>query len=81
LPEFEVTVVTVRYGAHHVHVEAPDPAAAISLIQADCQEDRCHCPAECCTDDVNSEPVAVRELPAVLQSGGDEPARLRRASV
>ena len=60
MPEFEVTVVTVRSGTHSVRVEADDAAAARSLIQSDCDDNQGHCPPEWCTDDVDSDVADVR---------------------
>jgi hypothetical protein len=62
LPEFEVTVLTFRSGTHAIRVEAPDPAAARLQIQAECDRGACHCPAEWCTDDVDSTLLGVTQV-------------------
>jgi len=54
LPEFDVTITTVRSGTHSVRVVAEDAATARRLVQSDCDNDHCHCPAQWCTDDVQS---------------------------
>jgi len=54
LPEFHVGVLTFRSGIHTVRVQAADPAAARAQVQAECDRGECHCPAESCTDDVDS---------------------------
>jgi hypothetical protein len=59
MPEFEVTVVTVRSGTHTVRVEADDAAAARSVIQSDCDANQCHCPPDWCTDNVDSDVINV----------------------
>jgi len=53
--------MTTRAGAHTVRVEAASTAAALGLIQSECDRDQCHCPTEWCTDDVESV-VSVREV-------------------
>jgi len=60
LPEFEVTIVTVRAGSYTIRVEADDCTAAQSLVQSDCDNSECHCPAEWCTEDVQSNVVSAR---------------------
>ena len=60
LPEFDVSVVTVRFGTHTIRVEAPDANAARVVAQSDCDNGRCHCPSEWCTDDVGSDVADVR---------------------
>lgn len=60
MPEFDVTVLTIRTGTSTIRVEADDAPAARALIQSECSENRCHCAADCCTDDVQSEVVDVR---------------------
>jgi hypothetical protein len=59
-----VTVVTIRSGTHTVRVDAPDAAAAHSIVQAEaeCRTSQCHCPPEWCTDDIQSDVVTVRGL-------------------
>lgn len=62
LPEFDVTVLTFRSGSHTVRVEAADSAAARGQVQAECDRGECHCPAELCTDDVDSTLLDVRQV-------------------
>ncbi len=62
MPEFEVTVVTLRSGTHTVRVEADDAAAARSLVQGECEGNQCHCPPEWCTEDVQTDVVSVRQV-------------------
>lgn len=60
MPEFDVTVLTIRTGTMSTRVEAEDAAAARTLVQSECNDNRCHCAPDCCTDDVQSEVVDVR---------------------
>jgi hypothetical protein len=60
LPEFDVSVVTVRLGTHTIRVKAPDANAARVVVQSDCDNGQCHCPPEWCTDDVGSDVADVR---------------------
>ena len=62
MPEFDVTVLTFRSGSHTVRVEAADLAAARDQVQAECDRGDCHCPAESCTDDVDSTLLDVRQV-------------------
>ena len=62
LPEFDVTVLTFRSGSHAVRVEATDPAAARGLVQAELDGGQGHCPAEWCTDDVDSTLLDVKQV-------------------
>ena len=62
MPEFEVTVVTTRAGTHTIRLEAPDAVTARSVVEAECDTDQCHCPADWCTDDVQSDVVSVRDV-------------------
>lgn len=62
MPEFDVAILTVRSGTHTVRVSAGDAAAARALIEADCQSGRCHCPAEWCSDDVDSTIMHIRQV-------------------
>jgi len=45
-----------------VLVEADNAAAARGLVQADCEANRCHCPTEWCTDDIDSEVTDVKTV-------------------
>ena len=47
---------------HIVRVEAADPTAARAQVQAECDRGDCHCPAESCTDDVDSTLLDVRQV-------------------
>lgn len=60
MPEFDVTIVTVRSGAQTIRLEAEDAHAARSLVQADCDDNYCHCPPDWCTDDISSDVTEVR---------------------
>jgi hypothetical protein len=62
LPEFDVTVLTFRSGSHTVRVQASDPAAARGLVQAELDSGESHCPAEWCTDDVDSTLLDVKQV-------------------
>ena len=62
LPEFDVTVLTFRSGSHTVRVEATDPTAARGLVQAELDGGEGHCPAEWCTDDVDSTLLDVKQV-------------------
>ena len=53
-------VQTMRTGTLIVSIEADDAAAARALVQSECNDNRCHCALEGCTDDVQSEVVDVR---------------------
>jgi len=57
-----VTVLTVRSGTHLVRVDAPNREGAARLVQAECDLNQCHCPPEYCTNDVQSETIAVHEV-------------------
>jgi hypothetical protein len=75
LPEFDVTVVTIRCGTHTVRVDAANSIAARNAIEAECRANLCDCSAEWCTDDVQSEVVAVRNVVNAHDedaSGGDD---------
>jgi hypothetical protein len=61
LPEFDVTILTVRSGTYTIRVEADDCTAARSLAQSDCDTNQCHCPPEWCTEDVQSQVVSARQ--------------------
>jgi hypothetical protein len=76
LPEFDVSVVTVRFGTHTIRVEAPDANAARVVAQSDCDNGRCHCPSEWCTDDVGSDVADVRLVQDGVGLPGNEARRL-----
>jgi hypothetical protein len=84
LPEFDVTVLTVRSGIHTVRVEAPDPTAARGQVQAECDRGECDCPAESCTDDVDSTLLDVNQVAldniVMLSAEGAGPDRARCTS-
>ena len=80
MPEFDVTVLTMRSGTLTIRVEAADAPAARALVQSECNDNRCHCAADCCTDDVQSEVIDVRpsrETAASKQSA-TQPGTVRR---
>ena len=60
MPEYEVVVVTIRSGTHTVSVMADDGISARAIVESECAGDNCHCPPEWCTEDVQTEVVAVR---------------------
>ena len=60
LPEFDVTVLTVRSGTQTFRIQADDATAARTVIESDLRDDRSHCPPDWCTDEVQSEVVDVR---------------------
>jgi len=62
VPEFELTVLTTRSGTMTIRVEADDASAARALVESECNDNRCHCALEWCTDDVQSEVLDVRPL-------------------
>jgi hypothetical protein len=80
LPEFDVSVLTFRSGIHTLRVEAPDPIAARNQVQAECDRGECHCPAESCTDDVDSTLLDVRHVAlddvVILSANGVGPGTL-----
>ena len=61
MPEFDVTVLTFRSGSHTVRVQASDPAAR-GLAQAELDSGESHCPADWCTDDVDSTLLDVKQV-------------------
>ena len=67
-------------GTLTIRVEADDAQAARALIQSECTDNRCHCAADCCTDDVQSEVIDVRpsrETASSMQSA-THPGTVRR---
>jgi len=80
LPEFDVTILTFRSGSHTVRVEAADPTAARRQVQAECDSGECHCPAESCTDDVDSTLLDVKQVAlddvVILSADGVGPGTL-----
>ena len=62
MPEFDVTVLTFRSGSHTLRVHASGPAAARGLVQAELDSGESHCPAEWCTDDVDSTLLDVKQV-------------------
>lgn len=64
MPEFAVTIQTVRVGMHTLSLVAEDVDAARMLAQAECDAGAYHCPPDWCTDDVVSTPVRVKQLSA-----------------
>src|SRR6266852_7959661 len=71
LPEFDVTVVTIRSGSRTVRVDADDATAARNLVQSECDDNQCHCPPEWCAEDVQSNVVSASQ---VLVKGVDPTA-------
>ena len=57
-----MTVLTFRSGSHSVRVQASDPAAARGLVQGELDSGESHCPAEWCTDDVDSTLLDVNQV-------------------
>jgi hypothetical protein len=80
LPEFEVRVLTVRSGTHTLRIQAEDAGAARGAVDSECSEDRCHCPAHWCTDDVQSEVRDVKPVAAAYPlARSTAPARVQPA--
>jgi len=65
LPEFNVTILTIRSGTHSLRVEAENAASARDLIQAN----PWHCPPEWCCDDVDSNVTDVRPVETGSDTG------------
>jgi len=80
LPEFDVAILTFRSGVHTVRIQATDPAAARAQVQAECDAGGCHCPAEFCTDDVDSTLLDVKQVAlddvVILAADGVTPGTL-----
>jgi hypothetical protein len=64
LPKFDVAVMTTRCGTHTVRVEVASAADALRSVELECDTGQCHCPAEACTDDVQTSVFGVREVAA-----------------
>lgn len=64
MPEFDVSVLTIRSGTWTVRVNASSASAARQIVEADCAAGECHCPTEACTDDLNSSVASVRQVAA-----------------
>jgi hypothetical protein len=62
LPEFDVTLTTVRSGTRIIRVAADDAGSACELVRAECRQDLHHCPPDWCVDDVQTEVASVREV-------------------
>jgi xylose isomerase len=62
LAEFDVSVLTIRCGTHTVRAVAENAAAARRQIQSECDKGHNHCPAEWCTDDVQTTIVQVKQV-------------------
>jgi hypothetical protein len=62
LPEFDLTIRTVRSGTHVVRIVADDEIAALEVATAEGERAQCHCPSEWCTDDVESTVLHVRQV-------------------
>jgi hypothetical protein len=45
-----------------VRVVADDAATAHALVQAECEANQCHYPPECCTDDIETTVLHVRQV-------------------
>ena len=59
---YEVTVLTTRTGTIVVVVGAPDRAAALNMVREELASGDLTAPPEHCTDDVQTEIWAVRQL-------------------
>jgi len=64
LPDFDVTVQTIRSGTRIIRLAARDATAARLGVQSECDTGESHCPPEWCTDDVQSQVVQVRPIGA-----------------
>ena len=62
MPEFEVTVTTIRSGTRSVRIVADDANSARELVAAECRQDLHHCPPDWCVDDVQTDIASVREV-------------------
>jgi hypothetical protein len=62
LPEFDVTVRTVRSGTHLTRIDAADGDTARHQIESELAAGQSHCPGQWCTDDVEREVVEVRQV-------------------
>jgi hypothetical protein len=76
LPEFAISIVTIRTGTWTIRVDASSATEARQLAEAECAAGECHCPAEACVDDLESSVVGVRQIVSreamALHSGGQE---------
>ena len=63
IPEFEVTILTTRSGTAVAIVIASDREAALSAVREELLSGDLTAPPEHCTDDVQTEIWAIRELP------------------
>ena len=73
MPEFDVSVLTIRSGTHTVRVVGDGAAAVRTLVQSECDSGQHHCPPEWCSDDIESTVLAVRQVGpgrAVDRAGG-----------
>ena len=62
MPEFHVSVLTVRSGTHTLRVVAADAVAGRGLAQAECDNGQHHCPPDWCSDDVESTVLDARPI-------------------
>ncbi len=49
LPEFEITILTIRSGGHTIRIQADNATEARGLAEAECRDDRAYLSAEWCT--------------------------------
>jgi hypothetical protein len=64
LPDFEVTVETIRSGRRIIRLLAADAISARLMAQSECETGGTHCPPDWCTDDVQSLVVDIRRIGA-----------------
>jgi hypothetical protein len=62
VPEFDISILTIRSGIHTVRTVADDAAAARRQVQAECDAGRCDCPPERCGDDIQITVVQVKQV-------------------
>ena len=60
-----MVVQTVRTGTHTLHVQAENAESVRELLRSECEAGLCDCPPDCCTDDVESAVVEVRQISKV----------------
>ena len=64
MPEFDVSIWTVRSGSSTLRISAADEVEARNIAQTECDAGKCHCTPEWCTDDVASSVAYVRRVVA-----------------
>ena len=62
MPDFDVTVLTLRSGVHTLRVSAEDAASARAQVQSACDPGEAHSPVEFCVDDLESNVLEVKRV-------------------